>query len=253
VIPDYSLLIALDREHLEEFSVSFPTWAYHKPELLDLAIVFVCDGDAGWNTMAWHLAIRKILDASNYRGIASVYFTSGEFASQREKMLTALVTIGPRYIETPYYFNLDCDCIATGKRDWIDSAWFTDSPAIIASAWGYTRPASMVADFDAWADRFPHTFGTEHTPHTISGNVARHKRIISYCMFGRTDWTRRMAELAGDRLPIPSQDTFLGMAAARNKQKIVKVRMSNHGWRHVGGGLKRLKAAAAEAMAGAKT
>lgn len=72
--------------------------------------------------------------------------------------------------------------------------------------------------------------------------------MISYCQFGNCDWTWSMAELAGERLPIPSHDGFLSLAADRSGAEIKHVRMNKLGWRHVGSNIKRLRAAAAEAM-----
>lgn len=252
-VPDFTILVALDREHLDEFAVSYPTWIRHKPGLRQRPIVFVCDGGLG---IDWHdqiaAIIREPFGGHDHESVVICY--TNICAGQREKMLTALVTTGPRYVKNDWYLKLDCDLIATaGPDDWIDPAWFAGDPAWIAPRWHYSKPASMVRDFDLWADKHLEHFGALRTAHTIVGDVAKHRRMISYCMFGNTAWTRKMAELAGERLPVPSQDTFLSLAATRSGALTRCVDMKAAGWQHVGGGGRRLCEAAAAAMEGQLT
>jgi hypothetical protein len=252
MIPDFTILVALDREHLQEFAWSYPTWIMHKPNLIRRPLLLAIDvahhDDRDDAIRRWTEALQFVL--RRHCGPVSFFEWDGlPELPQRERMLTALVR-AVADVETPYYLKIDTDTIATGGPDnWINPEWFDGSPACIASPWGYTKPAGMVADFDLWADKHPQAFGALRIEHKIMGNVARHRRMISWLMFGNTAWSRRMAGLAGERLPIPSQDTFLSCCAARGGGEIRRVRMSEHGWRHVGGGGKRLQVIAREALA----
>jgi hypothetical protein len=256
-IPDFTILVAVDAEHLPELAHSYPTWMHFKPELRQRPLVVVCDDedcrtsmDAWEDRLGWLPSSAKFVPASD-----CLPWRPGcqpPDVTQREKMLTTLV-VASFEIDTPYYLKLDTDCIAWGMEDWIDHNWFRDpAPAVISSPWGYTKPASMINDFNRWADQY-----RRHFPLVLDyqnrGSIAKHRRIISYAMFGRTDFTRKMAEFAGGRLPCPSQDTFLGACAHRSGERIQFVKMADYGWRHVGGGGRRLARAAKEALEHAPT
>lgn len=249
-VPDFTVVVAVDEPHLEELRLSFPTWARHKPDLLRRPWAFLCDPatlrEADW----WRQQLAGIVAGRVER--LAVYFPPLADARQvdrRHRMLSTLV-VAARWIETPYYLKLDTDAVATGAPDWINPVWFGGGPAIIAPPWGYTKPASMLDDFDRWAAGVPAFAGTAPTARKVfeGGSKAFHRRIISYCMFGQTDFTFRMASLVGgELLPIPSQDTFLCCCADRLGEKVLRVRMP--GWRHIGGGGERLRVAASAALA----
>lgn len=266
-IPDFAILVAIDREHVEEFAISFPTWARHKPELVRRPIVFVMDRFRGTGDISLTETMELLGTAmqsawfKNPTGCTinptQPYFVTvadRPYASQREKMLAGLVLDGPAFIQKHlpncrYYLKLDTDCISTGHPVWISPEWFVDSPAIIAPRWGYSKPAGMLDELDRWALNTPLAAGPPVIRNVV-GAVAKHRRFISYCQFGNVDWTCEMAKLAGDRLPVPSQDTFLSYCVARGTLAYYRhVDMKNLGWRHVGSNIKRLRAAAAEAMA----
>lgn len=263
-VPDFAIMVAVDREHVEEFAISFPTWAKFKPSLVIRPIVFVTDSRD--KTDHYHIFGRLIEIIGEDRLTSGGNCTFAQVnqrrphSSQREKMLAGIVFDGPARVSQlglKYYLKLDCDTICSaGPDDWIDPNWFLGSPEIIAPKWRYTRPASQLADFRKWSDRYPLSFPFSMPIYSLSVDHSKafHRRMISYCQFGRTDWTQQMAglcrlpELAGERLPIPSQDTFLSLCAARAGAKIQFADMKARGWRHVGSNIGRLRKAAAEAM-----
>lgn len=248
MIPDFSIIVALDRQHVDELAFSFPTWKKNRPALLERPLLLIVDPADNE-----YILNRALEICGSGFSVASV--GDRTFASQREKMLASLVFDGPANTTTPYFWKIDCDTICQPaqpnwnlEEGWLDPEWFENAPVFIAPRWHYSKPASMVRDFDLWADRHPEHFGALRIKHRIVGGVAKHPRMISYCMFGRTDWARKMARLAGDRLPVPSQDTFYSCAATRSGAYWRSVQFNELGWRHIGGGGKRLELAAREAM-----
>lgn len=241
MIPDFTILVAVDATHIDELRLSYATWRRHKPTTMQRPLRVICD--------AYSLKSSHQLDflCDHPGGVQFNYPTWGADWPVRERMLAGFV-FGVKWISTPYYMKLDADTIATGHDDWISPEWFTGSPAVIASPWGYTKPASQLAAFHGWSDQHPQAFPLPMPRHEISGNIAKHRRMISWCQFGNTDWTWRMAELELERLPIPSQDGFLSLCAARSGATIRYVKMKELGWQHIGSGGRRLREAAERAM-----
>lgn len=261
MIPRYlfTVTIAVDNEHLEELRCVLPTWHKYKPELFTVPWVVIAHWEVEHSALMAVLAesIEKIQAAGRSLTTAWVDAIPGTGwvigdTNNRETMLSALLLQAPKYVRTPYYLKIDTDVVALPSPcgEWVDERWFKPpagnaSPAIIASPWGYTKPAEWMERLDRWGDRFkPSGMMDDSTPErVIVGNVARSRRIISWLMFGNTEFTRLVATMCGQRLPVPSQDTTLWYAAERMGQAIRRVRMSQYGWRHVGGGGRRLREA----------
>lgn len=254
-IPNFCILCAIDREHVDEFAISYKTWMRHKPSLRERPLLLIVDR---FRTDAERQETADIVTMllKNHSKVHCNSAIDRPYGSQREKMLASLTLDGPQYAQIlgfQYYLKLDTDCIATGNDNWIDPCWFRGSPAVIASAWNYTKPASQLAEFQKWSDQHSGMFPRPMPEHHITddGGKAFHRRMISYCQFGQVDWCCRMANIVGPadgRLPIPSQDGFLSLCAARNGAETRYVKMKNLGWQHVGGGGRRLREAAAAAM-----
>lgn len=255
MIPDFTIICAVDASHIEELRLSYATWARHKPSLLKRPMLVMVDphihdpNGSWWSVVqeCWRQQLAFLKDHPGGIQVGYAADCRGKDWPLRERMVSSFV-FAAKHIRAPYYLKLDTDCIATGCDDWIKPEWFAGKPAIIAPPWGYTRPAESLAAFARWSDQHPQAFPRPMPEYRILGGIAKHRRMISYCQFGNTDWTWRMAELAGDRLPVPSQDTFLSIAAARSGAEIRYVPMKQHGWQHVGSNLKRLREAAARAM-----
>ncbi len=261
MVPEFCVLVAIDREHLEEFRVVYPTWLRHKPSLANRPIVFVIDSCSREDHYHIVGGLIETIGQERFGVLNNARLCqldqSRPHANQREKMLAGLAIDGPRYIkqwlpECGYFLKLDCDAPAVARDNWISPNWFANSPAIIASPWPYTRPASQLAEFAKWSDPLADEFPNPMPQAAIRGERAYHRRMISYCQFGNVDWACKMAEIVkrtnGDRLPIPSQDGFAGLCAARSGAEIRYVKMKDYGWQHVGSSLKRLREAAAIAM-----
>lgn len=257
-IPDFTVLVALDLQHLGELRTVWPTWMKHKPGLRERPWLFVLDlhstpASHGWHTLChkwWQEQLAFVFADCPHAKYC--LWSEQPDLPQRERMLNSLV-FSVKHIETPHYLKLDTDLCATGMEDWIDTSWFFGDPVLISPPWGYTKPGSMLDTLDTWAAGVPEIAAFPPFERRIVGSVAKHRRIISYCMFGQTEWTQHAAKLAGEWLPVPSQDTYLHYVAHRTRRCWRTVKMSDLGWRHVGGGGRRLQVAAAEAMGGIVT
>lgn len=241
-IPDFTVLCAVDREHLPELEIAWATWKRFKPELFDHSMLLMVDGIRPFS-----------LPRCYWENADVIEWHWRPDLPQRERMLTSLVHAA-KHVATPYFLKIDCDTIATAAGAWIDPAWFDDDPVWVASPWGYSKPADSVQRFDGWGDVTPwiRDFPRLNIPFDPAADRVKHPRMISWLQFGRTDWTRSMAALCGidsGRLPIPSQDGFLSMCAARCREFTRTVRFDRYGWKHIGGGIDRLRREAEKALA----
>jgi hypothetical protein len=249
---DFTTIVALDAEHLEEFRVAWPTWVALRPEILERPLLLLCDEGAasGWWTQVldwWKRHLHFILADCRQVQIGS-WGNAAEPWTQRERALHALVA-GVQHVNTPWYLKLDTDTIAVKRADWIQGEWFADNPAFVTAAWSYTKPADAIQTLDDWADAVPgmQDFPRLDLPFDPNAKRVVHKRIISYVFFGNTAWTNEMAATINGRLPVPSQDTFLWYCAARTKRHYRTVKMKKLGWRHISR-LQDMRAAATMAL-----
>jgi hypothetical protein len=173
---------------------------------------------------------------------------------QRHKMLAGFVYTAGTHVKAQYWLKIDLDVVSTSTGRWIQPEWFDGRPAIVASPWGYTKPAGQMAYLDAWFDRtnrlrldpdlLDHRF-TEPlrigTPAGATlanaGSVSRdrHARIASWLGFFETEFTKQCMRAAANtvgfaKLPVASQDGFMWYMAARMGLPIKRIQMKNHGW-----------------------
>ncbi len=133
--------------------------------------------------------------------------------------------------------------MATGMDDWIDPEWFRFNTAIVSHPWGFTRPPYQMVELDEWAganlDRLGSIWGLP--PLNIAPKIGEdrvcHSRIISWCAFFNTEFTKTCASFACDtclpgQLPVPSQDGFMWYVAKRLGYEIIRPRMKKRGWGH---------------------
>jgi len=234
-VPEFTTIVALDPEHLWEFEQTWPTWRAFKPEILANPMMLLLD--ANIPRLWWKRHLDGFYDHPNFE-MAWVVDTPSW--SQRERMLTAMVAV-TRSLTTPFYLKIDTDCVAMGPGEWIRPWWFDHGhkPVLIAPPWSYTKPADAIYRLDNWADGVPGLAEHERLDKRLkiryrpSSRLVKHRRIISYVMFGRTDWTAEMSRLAGERLPVPSQDTYLWYCAERRQDfyRVTKI----PGWKHCHG------------------
>lgn len=247
---DFSLLLVLDPPHLDELRCTWPTWRAHRPELMQVPVLIVCDAVTcpHHDHEAWWRQQLGFVVRDN-PSVDLIFSDWRPDLPQRERMLTEFI-YAPQLIETSYYLKLDTDVVATGPGRWIEPEWFRDDPVFVASPWGYTKPAEHLETLDRWAAEIPDLQNRPAPERRVVGGVAKHARMISWLMFGNTEWTRALAVLfePDSRMPVPSQDTTVHYIAARHGDHYCTARMNRYGWQHIGRGGERLKQAAAAAL-----
>ena len=253
-IPDYTVVLGVDGNYVEQLKLVLPTWVKHKPSLFRRPWVVFYDrsslpyfdllralepyfqavgGTGGVRFFSWP-----------DQGVVYPHDPSSRFGDgQRAKMLAGFVHVPAEHVLTPYWLKLDLDVVATGKDDWIRAEWFDETPAIIAHPWGYTKPAAQVLQLDEWADKHG-IFDAEHPPLKLApapgSDLVRHKRIISWCGFFSTRFTQRASinvnlRCGYQQLPVPSQDGLMHYMARRGGEGVVRTSMKNCGWKHCHG------------------
>ncbi len=234
-IPDFTTCVAVDGHCAKQLEGVWPTWKLHRPEIFQRPFLAICDWAVG-DERFWQRRLR-FLNHPDWRiaGWSWPDTDDSEFAgmTQRERMLTAWVKVPPAAVETPYFLKLDCDVVATKTCDWILPKWFSEKPAIIASPWGYTKPAHWLHDLDKWAMTIPALVplrALDLPPPEPDQGTIRYKRIASWCCFIDTTFAQTVADYVPGRLPVPSQDTYHWYVAWRQNETIVKTRMHKLGW-----------------------
>ena len=241
---DYTLVVGVDKAHLNQLRLTWPTWKRFKPSLCDHPMITFYDR----TQIDDPDSIRDVIDHPDLVVApwppSNVVYVGGDSRwtdSQRTKMLSGFVYVPSRLVETDYWLKLDTDVVATGCDDWIDESWFDDNPAIVGHRWGYTKPAYQMQQLDRWVEETQPLWLRDHPPLNLvpkpGASSLGHKRIISWCSFFRTDFTRQASLTAISRcgqgqLPVPSQDGYLWFFAARTQQPIKRVNMKSRGWKH---------------------
>ena len=235
---NFTTVVAVDANCLEQLRVSSPTWRLNKPILWQRPMLIIYDRDEVDPTeIRW-------LDHPNVQ-FAAWPPPAHDFDSQREKMLSAFVHLPGDLVRTPWWLKIDTDAIATAPGDWIDESWFDNGSVFIGSRWGYTKPANQMAMLDLWASEVP---GLNHyadldLKFDLNAGVLRHKRLASWISFYDTAWTRKAASYATfPHLPVPSQDGYHFYVAERRGDPYTLTNMKKRGWNNVSrlSGLKKL-------------
>lgn len=249
-IPNFTIVLGVDANHLKELSLVLPTWLKHKHSLIQSPWLIFFDR---YDTTEDQLisALQPLLNCSckDVRIVSwppnDVFYqndTSTRFGnSQRAKMLAGFIHIPAELVETPYWLKLDLDVIATGNDSWIEPSWFEGCPAIISHPWSYTKPADQMLKLDQWVDNNQKELLqlASQPPLNLKPNygwsLLRHKRIISWCGFFETRFTEMCSSWAHRtvgfcQLPVPSQDGYFWYCARRAGYGIVRTCMKSKGW-----------------------
>lgn len=224
---DFTTFIVVDKEHLRELKVVWPTWATYRPEILRQPLLVAYDA----------VSVRK--NELDFLQHADVKFFPWDYnaPTQRAKMLAAFILL-PNLIKTPWYLKLDTDCFAErADPGWCSSLFIKDNPVFVASPWSYTKPATAIQQLDDWGDHQSELSSFPRLNLVFEANsklVKTPGRIISWCFFGNTGWCQQQAHLfsRGGMPPIYSHDTYLWYVALRTKRFYRTVRMKNFGWSH---------------------
>lgn len=240
-----SLLVAVDDHYLNKLLFTYPTWLLCHPELLNMPQIFVYDAsqveleDERWARLHEQAEqIARLLKRPTPPEMRLIPWEMPQAESQRERMLTALVRCVDQ-VQTPWYLKLDADTFATEPRGFYFDKWFRRDPAFIASPWGYTKPGDSIPRIDAWAAGVPELRDCPAIDYQVINDQqgrpwkCNHRRMASWVMFGNTEWTRWASSICrDDRLPFPSQDTYLSYVAVRTGKAWLTAKFRHFGWEH---------------------
>ena len=227
---DFTTVVATDEKYLDQFRSTYPTWAKHKKEIVEHPLVVIADS----TTLKWRDWRDKLSWLDHPDWTLSTWDWDVEGMSQRELMLSAFVLYAPFLVNTKYWLKIDTDAVASNGDPWILSEWFEGDPAIVASGWGYTKPASSLDVLELWAETVPAlascaSLGIVTTP---GAECYSHKRIGSWLAFFDTAWTRDVSLFVDERLPVPSEDTYHWYCAARMERMVQRVNFKAMGWQN---------------------
>ncbi len=224
----FTLVIVVDKKHLEQLSYSFPTWIKHKKELRDCPILVIYDDSVCKSDI--HNTIRRPATLVKWNPPENIY------SSQREKMLTAMFVLPPRHVKTHWYVQIDTDAYALNDMQWIESEWFNGDTVIVSNPWGYTKPANTIELLDDWGDTIDglKEYPRLDLPYKADSSLIRHSRIISWIIFCDTGWHKNIMKFLPNEeytlLPFPSQDTCLYYCATRMKRGVIRYKFKRYGW-----------------------
>ena len=218
-IKKMTIVTAVNELYLDKLKKNFPKW--QKIEgLMEYPYIIFAHEDCYDDVKDYF---------KNYKRVNVIKWSFKNADSTREEMLSAFVFGVAKNVKTPYWMKLDCDTYPVNSN--ITKVPIPDSSfknQITSNKWGYTKIKSddkndrhWLNILDDWADNISYFNGTNRLfSHEITEKKYKHSRIISYIEIEKTNWTKFLSEICGDKLPIPSQDTLTWYCAKRLNKKI---------------------------------
>jgi len=203
--PNYkntTVVTACDPKYVECLKLTYPTWIKYKNINQFPMIVYVngfLDNDSRLNFLR------------QYKNVKIIHWDMHNVDNHREKMLSCFVFGPARDVTTKYWLKLDADAYATNTKPILQNDM--SQYAICGHKWKYTKPYQWIGQLNEWSINKGLGF-----VHNIDENNIKHKRYYhnrtnSFVQLHSTEFIKEAAKLAGDRLPVPSQDTYLWYVA----------------------------------------
>lgn len=234
-LPPVTLVVPLGGADVNVFPQTWETWLAFHPWLGSLPLVLVCDADANVD--------RALADSlpPETRVIAVERPSADNGKHTRLGELTGpMLDVVARFAQTEWFLKLDADVVAAAHdRPWPDPQWFrqmeaANPPVLIAHRWGSIRTGTVIDELDDWSAQVPEL--AKGPP--FCGQSPRlddrikTETISTWCVLGRTDWTRTLAEwFRAGALDAPYA-TFLHYCSWRARKSVLPVDMKSHGWDH---------------------
>jgi hypothetical protein len=206
----FTIVTAVNPPYLEKLKTVLPTWQL-KPQLAKAPmIVFHNSFTDPEKELSFIKEVTK-------REVKLIPWEMKNTTSTRELMLSSFVFGAAAYVNTPYWIKIDGDAYFGNKDDCLlEHFWDYD---VVGHKWHYSRPGAWIPILDDWAeandiDGDAYLDEKQRIEATNSRRYG-HKRFASYFCLHKTEFTIEAANLAGDRLPVPSHDTYLWYLATR--------------------------------------
>jgi hypothetical protein len=207
-LDEVTVVTACDVKYVEMLRLTYPNWCQFKNIHLYPMLLFVHGMEVA----------DPRLDFLKRDRLTIIPWAMPQAADHREEMLTAFVLGTARHVQTKYWLKLDADALAENYRPLLTEEM--KQYVFCGHRWGYSFTKHIRA-LDAWAQAHPdktlRTAQPMYDPKCDQGRRYYHpkKRTISFVQLQDADFTRFCARLAGNRLPVPSHDTYLFYIADR--------------------------------------
>lgn len=228
---DITLVLCVDKNHIDELKFAWKTWAAFQPEITNLKNkILIYDEEISED-------IRKHLDFIDDSFVLHKFVNKKYYSSQRDAMLTAWFE-GFKLVKTPFYLKIDTDCYATKHNNkWIQMINDRYKHVFISNPWGYTKNAERISTLEKWSETISIFDDEPKLNLTVNqNNTIIHSRIISFIFIGNTEWTNNMSKFCWKdnhfELPVASHDTFLWYCAARGNYNYKTVKFKKYGFIH---------------------
>jgi len=190
---NFSLVSAVTPDYVPKLEWCLPTWTI-KPQFKNKKLYLFHHGfDNAKEKLNWVLEY--------FPNTKMIYWDMEKYENQRELMLSVFVLGSSKYVTEEYFCKLDADTYFTDSQNVFKKKDFQWD--LFSHRWGYTKPAWWINKLDAFVNK------TEWSGDKSNIGSKGHKRIQSVCCLHKTEFVQYAAKLAGDRLPVPSHDTYL--------------------------------------------
>lgn len=223
-LDDITVVTACDPDHVKYLRISLPNLITMKNINRWPIIVYINGFKNGINDVDLHFI-------NKYDNIKLIEWNM-ENVSQRERMLSSFIFGPAKDVQTSFWLKLDADTYAIDNKPILMDDM--KEYVICGHKWNYSW-ADHIKLLDIWANANSEFDGTlpMFNINSLHGSRFYHKRVSSFIQLHQTDFTIKAAILAGNKLPIPSQDTFLFYIASRLGLKIKRHNFKKHnGIRH---------------------
>lgn len=238
MLNDITLILCIDKDHINELKYAWKTWKYFKPEITTIPN----------KILLYDTIIKDQIEDLEFIDDTYILYefkNRDYYTSQRDAMLTSWFEAA-KQVKTKFYFKIDTDCFATNNdKRWIDAISDRDNFRIISNPWGYTKNPQRLINLDEWGDtaQYIKDFPKLNLLPAEGSNKVIHPRIISFLGVFDTDWTHKISASCWKNdhyeLPDPSQDTFTWYCAQRRQDPIKRTRFKKFGFAHTR--LKKIK------------
>lgn len=201
---ELTIVTAVDPNYIERLQLTFKTWEEKKNISQYQIMVFV-------NGMELNDSRLNFLRKKGLK-VTLIPWDMPNVETQREKMLSAFVLGTAKFVKTPYWIKLDADSYAVDSKPLALN--YMKKYAFVGHKWGYSWD-KHIKELDRWALRQKDNRLKKAKPMYDASNKSGRryfhpgKRTISFIQIQSTEFTKLCASLAGERLPVPSHDTYL--------------------------------------------
>jgi hypothetical protein len=248
VLPDFTLVTAVDRDWAETLKWTWPTWMKFRPQLQDRPTIII-------HEPGFDLDARELQFVRTCPNVRFVVWAADQEKDLRDRWAAAFLHVPAQYVETPWYLKLEPEAIACNGSKWVFGDWFQPTengelPRFTTSPWGYSRPADAIEKLDDWGDRVEglSRFARLELPYDASDKRVVHPTVSSWCFFANTEWTREVSEYARAYMPCKTHDTFVYYCAARRREPYYRRQMKDYGWEHSFSGRQKVPARCRELL-----